>query len=152
MASMLLAGVKSETALAGANPPPPIPNVSAADAYREVVPTSGGVKDVQATPKAGHVSERLRNVLETQAGNDAAALERITSSPSYGAPSRRVGNTQLVPNPRPKGTSAARASSSDTSNEGPLFVAISAAGIAIAGVGAAVLKRRSAAAAGLTNR
>jgi hypothetical protein len=105
---------------AAQNPPEePPPGVSSIDQYIEQIPTSRGRRVAgQGDGKGQPLSPHARRELREQGGADAAALERITTSPAYGAPER----------PLRKSRDMVRPPTDDASLGGALSAAISAPG------------------------
>jgi hypothetical protein len=70
-------------------PEEPPPGVSSIDQYIEQIPTSRGSRVAGAGNRKGQpLPPQVRRQLREQGGADAAALERIATSPAYGAPER----------------------------------------------------------------
>jgi hypothetical protein len=87
-----LAGLTSVSpALAAPAPPPPpySPGAAAVHQYREALPTSGGAvlpgaRAASGTPLPPAIAARVRTV----GGERERLLERVATSPTYGAPTR----------------------------------------------------------------
>jgi hypothetical protein len=110
------------SAPAGAQNPPeePPPDVSSIEQYIEQIPTSrgprvGGTGDGKGQP----LSRQARRQLQEQGGRDAAALERIATSPAYGAPERPLRKSREL---------VRRPGEDDASLGGALSAAVSAPG------------------------
>jgi hypothetical protein len=71
-----------------ADDPPRPTDIPAVSAYVELVPTSRGPKQAGAgTARGRPLGARIERLVRTQGGEDAALLERLATSPAYGAPS-----------------------------------------------------------------
>jgi hypothetical protein len=89
--ALVVAGALALAAPAAAQNPPeePPPGVSSIDQYIEQIPTSRGSRVAGAGNRKGQpLPPQVRRQLREQGGADAAALERIATSPAYGAPER----------------------------------------------------------------
>jgi hypothetical protein len=85
------AGVLALPAPGAAQNPPqePPPGVSSIDQYIEQIPTSRGSRVAgTGNGKGQPLPPPVRRQLRERGGADAAALERIATSPAYGAPER----------------------------------------------------------------
>jgi hypothetical protein len=106
---------------AAQNPPEePPPGVSSIDQYIEQIPTSRGSRVAGAGDGKGQpLSRKARRALREQGGPDAAALERIATSPAYGAPERPLRKSrELVRTPSDDDPSLAAALSAAVSAPG----------------------------------
>ena len=80
------------TARAGTGGGDPLGDVPALSEYMEDVPTASGSKptstpkEKQTPSRSGHVSRRVARKIATQPAPVAQTLQKITSSPNYGAP------------------------------------------------------------------
>jgi hypothetical protein len=130
---------------------PPPPNDSAASQYVEAIPSAEG-----ATPaglRTSKQSQRLQSVvkqrLRVAGGSDAAALERLATSPSLGAPGPVTTARPAIPLPKGESTRSAIRSSlatSVTSSGGDGRIALLGAGllaITAATIVAAIRRARS---------
>jgi hypothetical protein len=101
--ALVVAGALTLAAPAAGQSPPeePPPGVSSIDQYIEQIPTSRGSR-VAGTGKGKGVplSPPARRRLLEQGGRDAAALERIATSPAYGAPERPLRKSRKIVRPR----------------------------------------------------
>jgi hypothetical protein len=72
----------------------PPPGVSSIEQYIENIPTSRGSRATGAgNGKGQSLSPQARRRLDEEGGADAAALERLATSPGYGAPERPLRRT-----------------------------------------------------------
>jgi hypothetical protein len=70
-----------------ADDPPRPTDIPAVSAYVEMVPTSRGPRQAGAgTARGRPLAPRIDRLLRTRGGDDAALLERLATSPAYGAP------------------------------------------------------------------
>jgi hypothetical protein len=157
--ALVVAGVLALAAPAVAQNPPeePPPGVSSIDQYIEQIPTSRGSRVAGAGNRKGQpLPPQVRRQLREQGGADAAALERLATSPAYGAPERPLAGSSEPP--RRKSRELVRVPRDDDSSlGGALSAAASAPGedgewrlgvLAIvllattAGLGAAAYRRR----------
>jgi hypothetical protein len=87
----MVAGALTLAAPAAAQDPreEPPPDVSSIEQYIENIPTSRGSRAAGTGKGTGQpLSPEARRRLREEGGPDAAALERIATSPAYGAPDR----------------------------------------------------------------
>jgi hypothetical protein len=140
---------------AAATPPPPpapVPGEAAIYQYRESLPASGGpvVPDGGSGPRQP-LAPAVAQQLERTAGPDAAALERVATSPALGAPvSRRrhatpaPASAEPVPNDGPAAGDALGAAAGALDGDARLLLLLAAmlvlGGAAVAASG---LQRRS---------
>ena len=128
--ALVVAGALTLTAPAAAQNPPeePPPGVSSIDQYIEQIPTSRGSRVAGAGKGKGRpLPSQVRRQLREQGGADAAALERIATSPAYGAPERPLG--RATEQSRRKSRDLVRdARDDDASFGGALSAAVSAPG------------------------
>jgi hypothetical protein len=86
---------------AAQNPPEEPPSgVSSIDQYIEQIPTSRGSRMAgQGDGQGQPLSPQARRALREHGGSDAAALERIATSPAYGAPERPLRKSRNMVRP-----------------------------------------------------
>jgi hypothetical protein len=110
-------------AVAQTPPEEPPPDVSSIEQYIEQIPTSRGSRVAgQGDEKGQPLAPRARRALREEGGTDAPALERIATSPAYGAPERPL-------RPRKKSRELVRMPpDDDTSLGGAVSAAVSAPG------------------------
>jgi hypothetical protein len=92
--------VLASLALAGAAPAAGFEDPGAVDQYQEQVPTAGGSQDTGGTGGSGGtggdsnpLSTQVKDDLYQAAGQDAALLEQVATSSSYGAPVKVAGSS-----------------------------------------------------------
>jgi hypothetical protein len=135
---------------AAQNPPEEPPSgVSSIDQYIEQIPTSRGSRVAgQGDGKGQPLSPQARRALREHGGPDAAALERIATSPAYGAPERPLGKSRdMVRPPTEDDASLRRALSAavEAPGEGGAWRLGVLAGVLVAttaGLGTAAFLRR----------
>jgi hypothetical protein len=104
-----------------ADDPPRPTDIPAVSAYIELVPTSRGPKQAGAgTARGRPLGARIERLVRTQGGEDAALLERLATSPAYGAPSS--------PTPKTPASKIEPKESRPTSSGNALSAAIDAGG------------------------
>jgi hypothetical protein len=104
-----------------ADDPPRPTDIPAVQAYVELVPTSRGPKQAGAgTARGRPLGARIERLVRTQGDEDAALLERLATSPAYGAPSS--------PTPKTPASKVEPMESRPTSSGNALSAAIDAGG------------------------
>lgn len=86
-----LAGVLAALVVAppaqGQDAPPPPDDISAADAYRESLPTAAGSKPTGESGQAAQLPAEIDARLRASGGTDVQLLREVATRPEYGAPS-----------------------------------------------------------------
>jgi len=133
-----------------ADDPPRPTDIPAVSAYVELVPTSRGPREAGVGATRGRpLDRRVERLARTQGGEDAALLERLATSPAYGAPWSPTPKTpvsKIEPKPRSSSSDNALSAAVDAGAEGgvgrllALLVLLTAVTAVIGGV---ALHRRS---------
>lgn len=95
------------------------PNESAVDQYTEMVPTGGGGKAPSAEKeKLDELPSHVSDQIELQGGQDAAALTKVATSSTFGAPQHELGSREAGGETASEIPGSAFAAAADTLTEG----------------------------------